>query len=168
MIYLLDTNVIIDANRDYYPMDRVPEFWDWLIEKGNHGVIKIPNEMFFEISIGTDKLAEWIKGKEIRDSLILDEEVNSELLSRIINEGYGSDLSDIEVADIGRDPFLIAYALNSKEPRVVVTTETSKPSRSRGKRKIPDVCKDFDISCINTYELIKQLDFSTNWKSKPQ
>ena len=31
MLYLLDANVFIDANRDYYPLDRFPEFWDWLV-----------------------------------------------------------------------------------------------------------------------------------------
>ncbi|MCY4508918.1 MAG: DUF4411 family protein [Acidobacteria bacterium] len=32
MLYLLDANVLIDAHRDYYPLGRVPEFWDWLID----------------------------------------------------------------------------------------------------------------------------------------
>lgn len=35
MLYLLDANVIIDANRDYYPLERVPEFWAWLVDCGN-------------------------------------------------------------------------------------------------------------------------------------
>ena len=33
VLYLLDANVLIDANRDYYPIHRVPEFWDWLHAK---------------------------------------------------------------------------------------------------------------------------------------
>jgi len=31
LLYLLDANVLIAANRDYYPLGRVPEFWDWLV-----------------------------------------------------------------------------------------------------------------------------------------
>lgn len=31
MLHILDANILIDANRDYYPMDRVPEFWEWLL-----------------------------------------------------------------------------------------------------------------------------------------
>ena len=38
MLYLLDSNVLIDANRDYYPIERVPEFWDWLVAMGELGV----------------------------------------------------------------------------------------------------------------------------------
>ena len=30
LLYLLDANVLIDAHRDYYPLGRVPEFWDGL------------------------------------------------------------------------------------------------------------------------------------------
>jgi len=34
VLYLLDACVLIDANRDYYPIARVPEFWEWLLEMG--------------------------------------------------------------------------------------------------------------------------------------
>ena len=41
MLFLLDTNVLIDANRDYYALDRVPEFWDWLVHFGTEGQVKM-------------------------------------------------------------------------------------------------------------------------------
>jgi len=40
MLYLLDANTLIDAKRDYYPIDRVPEFWSWLIFQGQQGINK--------------------------------------------------------------------------------------------------------------------------------
>ena len=46
MLDLLDANVLIDANRDYYPLGRVPEFWDWLIDLSTSQQVKIPMEMF--------------------------------------------------------------------------------------------------------------------------
>ena len=49
VLYLLDANVLIDANRDYYPIERVPEFWDWLVEMGELGRVKIPLEIYEEI-----------------------------------------------------------------------------------------------------------------------
>ena len=48
-LYLLDANVLIDANRDYYPIERVPEFWDWLLEMGRNGSVKVPEEIVDEI-----------------------------------------------------------------------------------------------------------------------
>ena len=32
MLYLLDANVLIDASRYYYPIQRVPEFWGLISE----------------------------------------------------------------------------------------------------------------------------------------
>ena len=49
MLYLLDANVLIDANRDYYPLGRVPEFWDWLIDRATKHQTKIPVEMYEEV-----------------------------------------------------------------------------------------------------------------------
>ncbi len=49
VLYLLDANVLIDANRDYYPIARIPEFWDWLLEIGRLDRIKVPQEIYEEI-----------------------------------------------------------------------------------------------------------------------
>jgi len=46
VVYLLDANVLIDANRDYYPLERVPEFWDWLEFQGGLGRVKLPLEVY--------------------------------------------------------------------------------------------------------------------------
>ena len=70
---------------------------------------------------------------------------------------------DDELKTIGRDPFLISYALRELQDRCIVTTESSKPSRQGANRHIPDVCKDFNIRCINNFQMIKAMDFSTSW-----
>ena len=49
MLYLLDANILIDANQYYYPIERIPEFWEWLVEKGTTGVLKVPQEIYDEI-----------------------------------------------------------------------------------------------------------------------
>ena len=59
MLYLLDANVLIDANRDYYPLERVREFWEWLVHCGRQDLIKIPLEVYEEIRDGSDGLCEW-------------------------------------------------------------------------------------------------------------
>ncbi|MEJ1354792.1 MAG: DUF4411 family protein, partial [Candidatus Sedimenticola sp. (ex Thyasira tokunagai)] len=46
MIFLLDANVLINAKNFYYPIDRVPEFWDWLVHQGETGNIKVPVEIY--------------------------------------------------------------------------------------------------------------------------
>ena len=162
MLYLLDANVLITANNDYYPLGRVPEFWEWLVECGNKQQVKIPVEMYEEIVKGDDNLTRWLKGN--RDALLLDENVDEKLVARVTESGYAPDLSDEELEQLGRDPFLIAYALGDPERRLVVTTEVSKPKRQRANRHIPDVCQDLGVRCCNTFEFVKVLDFTTDWQ----
>ncbi len=170
MLYLLDANTLIDAKRDYYPIERIPEFWDWIIYQGKQTKIKIPIEVYEEFSDSKDKdgekdsLATWAEQIEVKDSLLFQEEVEQDLVARITYGGYLANPTDDELESIGRDPFLLAYALKDIENRCVVTTESSKPSRKGANRHIPDVCRDFNIRCINNFQMIHELNFSTNWK----
>ena len=162
MRYLLDANVLIDADRDYYPLDRVPEFWDWLIFQAEDGTLKVPNEIYDEVIAGSGQLVEWLKDN--RDTLVLDDEADPAMVQQVVSEGYAPDLSEDEVERLGRDPFIVAYALGSDSDVTVVTTEVSKPSRRRANRRLPDVCADMDVPCINTFALVRALDFSTDWQ----
>lgn len=162
MLYLLDANVLIAANRDYYPLGRVPEFWGWLVDCGGRRRTKIPVEMYEEVIAGKDDLTRWLTGH--RDALLLDENVDEALVARVTESGYAPDLSDEEVERVGRDPFLIAHALRVPAQRTVVTTEVSKPTKRRANRHVPDVCRDLDVRCCNTFEFIKALDFTTGWR----
>ena len=165
MLYLLDANVLIDANRDYYPLERVPEFWEWLENAGENGQVKIPLEVYEEISDGNDELASWVKQEQIKAAFLLQEEVDVSLVSYATDQGYAPDLTDDEVVKIGRDPFLIAYALKDGASRCLVTTEVSKPSRRRANRHLPNVCADLGVKCCNTFEFVRALNFSTRWNS---
>jgi hypothetical protein len=163
VLYLLDANVLITAKNSYYAFDRVPEFWGWLVHVANHGSAKMPVEIYEEIKDGSDALAVWVRERANKDALVLDEEVDPLTVARVIDQGYAADLTDIEVEKIGRDPFLIAYAL-AGQGRCVVTTEVSKPTVIRANRKIPDVCKGLGVACIDTFAFLKELNFTTSWR----
>jgi hypothetical protein len=108
-------------------------------------------------------LVEWLKTNN--DTLVLGEEAAVELVARVTEQGYASDLTDEEIVKVGQDPFLVAYALVDRQNRSVVTTEHSKPNRTRANRKLPDVCNDFNVPCINTFALIQELNFHTGWSA---
>ena len=169
MLYLLDANTLIDAKRDYYPISRVPEFWDWLIFHGQQGNITIPVEVYEEFSDSRDKhgkkdsLATWAEQVEVKDALFFEEEAEQDLVARITYGGYLANPTDEELEKIGRDPFLLSYTLKDIENRCIVTTESSKPSRLGANRHVPDVCKDFNIRCINNFQMIREMNFSTSW-----
>ena len=56
MLYLLDANVLIRAHEDYYPIDRVPQFWVWLLGLAEAGHAKLPFEIYHEIAVSTGPL----------------------------------------------------------------------------------------------------------------
>lgn len=165
MLFLVDANVLIDAHRDYYPIERVPEFWGWLAHLGTVGKLKVPIEIFEEVAEGADNLATWIKLAEIKGALLLDAESDPSLVTEAVSRGYAPDLSDDEVPRLGRDPFLLGHALRNPARHCVVTTEVSKPSRLRANRHLPDAARSLGVACCNTFELLRRLDFRTNWRS---
>jgi hypothetical protein len=168
MLYLLDANVLITANSTYYPLDQVPEFWTWILHQATSDRLKIPREIMDEIKAGRkddDPLLDWISAAQIQDSLVLQEAVDSALVQHVVYAGYAPDLRDDEVEKIGRDPFLIAYALADIADRTVVTTEVSRPSAQRANCKVPDVCNTLGVSSCGPFSLNRALGFRTGWST---
>ena len=165
MLYLLDADVPIDANQYYYPVDRVPQFWDWLLALGQGGQVKIPQEIYDEVTAGNDAAADWLK-KNAAD-LLLNETVLPPVVNQVISTGYAPDLTDDEIEQIGKNMFLIAYALVEPANRTVVSNEVSRPSRTRANRHIPDVCQDLGIRSINIFTLIQFLNFRASQPPRP-
>ncbi len=168
MLYLLDANVLIDAARDYYPLDRVPEFWGWLLWRAQNEVVKIPDEMWREVVRGSkDDLVAWARAH--RKELVYKGEVNTELVRRVLEEGYGPRPDRVELEKIGGDPFLVAYGMESPEGITVVTNEKEGPSKTRSNRRLPDVCRQFGVEAIDVFDLVRRLDFRTDWaEGKPR
>ncbi len=164
MLYLLDANTLIDANRDCYRIGKVDEYWDWLIHCGGQGQVKIPLEVYEELKAGRDDLSAWAKQSETETAMRFAEEADINLVRRVIEEGYAPDLTDIEIEEIGGDPFLIAYGLVDPKKRKIVTTEHSKPSARRKNRKVPDVCRQFGVMAVSAFQFGRELDFRTDWQ----
>lgn len=163
-MHLLDTNVLITAHNLYYPIQRVPEFWDWLVHMGETGTLKIPVEILEEITEGSE-LAQWLNEGDNYDALMLNEDVDPALVQTVIKK-YAHDLNDAEIIEVGRDPFLIAHALAYRADRIVVTVEASKPSTRRANRRIPDVCRDLEVRWCNSFQMLAELNFRTGWRAQ--
>ena len=165
-LYLIDANIVIHAHDYYYHMQRVPEFWSWLLFHAKSGVVKMPFETMDEVKGGKEALhAQWIKSKQIKEQLLFEEGFDGALLNHVIDNGYAPDLNDVELDKIGADPFLISYAMADPSNRVVISNEVSKPSKQRGNRKVPDVCRELGLQCHNVYYLLRELNFTTKWQA---
>jgi Domain of unknown function (DUF4411) len=172
MLYLVDANVLITAHNDYYPIDSIPEFWEWLVHQAEIGVVKMPLEIYEEIKLGgkdpqKDMLYGWAVEPSVKKHLIFGEEVDPAHVIKCTNVGYAPDLKDDELLQIGRDPFLIAYAMAKPSERCVVSNEVSSPAKTRHRKKIPDVCNAMGVKCINVFAMTRALGFKTGWKKGP-
>jgi hypothetical protein len=153
-LHLFDANVLITASNTYYPIDQIPEFWDWMGHQAHNGSIKLPVEILDEVLAGSkkeDPLLAWIT--DHKDVLRLKETVDPRMVNKVVTEGYAADLTDDELEEIGRDPFLIAYALAEPNDRCVVTVEVSAPGKQRQNRRVPDVCNTFGVTCQNPFQV---------------
>ena len=105
MLYLLDADSLIRADRLYYPLTRFPVFWEWLCHVGAAGRVKVPQEQYEEVTVGKGQLPEWLRRVEVRDAMLLDEEADPVVVAEVTLRGYG-DLDEAGLLKVGRDPFL--------------------------------------------------------------
>jgi tetrahydromethanopterin S-methyltransferase subunit A len=155
--YVIDSSSLIELNRRY-PIDVFPTLWknvEKLIEKG---FLISHKEVLKEISIMDDSLKNWAK-KQKKFFKELDEK-QMEIVRQILAKYPSLAKCDNETA--AADPFVIALAVEmGSDPqktlsqtvkgRIIVTEE-----KLRGNKvKIPFVCKDYDIECINIIEMCR-------------
>jgi len=166
---LLDANILIVANNTYYPIDAVPEFWDWLEHHCRAGIVKVPSEIMDEIEAGgqipgRDRLCDWLKQHGTRNALLLPERVDLNLVRAVVTNAYAPDLNETEVEKVGRDPFLVAYGLASPRDRCIVTAEVSAPAKRRANVKVPDACTRMGVRWCDPFALYRRLGFTTAWR----
>ena len=164
MLYLLDSNVLITANDTYYELERIRPFWDWIRAEAKRNVVKIPREMWDEITPANNDFQHWLSANQ--EDLAIHEVRSPSLVESVLLNGYGfnrSDLDDITTVEQTNDAMLIAYALADRSNRCVVTLEGAQRPDARlpkpHNRKIPLVCHRLGVTCIDTFDLIRELDF---------
>lgn len=120
----------------------------------------MPFEIHSEIAISNGLLKDWICDSSTKNALILEEDVNTDLVTQVLDKGYGEALTDSDIEKIGQDGFLVAYGL-AQQGRIIVTKETSRPSAQKGNRKIPDVCDKLNVQWTRDFEFFRILNFNT-------
>jgi hypothetical protein len=160
MLYLLDANTLINAHRTWYALNRVPEFWSWILHHAAAGTLKMPSEIYAEVEAGNDALADWVKDAAHKTALRLSEPADAAKVQVVLTK-YGPNLTDADAIKIGQDPFLVAAALGHAD-RQVVTAELWS-GKIGSNRKVPNICEDCGVPWMTPVALINELDFSTAW-----
>jgi hypothetical protein len=75
VIYILDSNALMEPNRTYYAFDLAPSFWEWLSSSSLEGRVASIDRVKDEVSAGKGDLVEWVNG--LRESFWLPETAES-------------------------------------------------------------------------------------------
>ncbi|GHS87831.1 DNA-binding protein [Synergistales bacterium] len=169
-IFLIDANVLITPYETYYPFDFAPTYWSFLEREIKSGSIQLLDKVHDEISKGKE-LRQWIGGVtgfsiiDSRDNLILEKYASIlDYLQNCKNNKNEAIYKDSALFEWSKsnvaDPWLIATAM--ARGYILVTLE--QPNRSLGtsaakSAKVPDVCKHFDLPCIDLFAMIRKLGF---------
>lgn len=152
MSYLLDANVFMAAKNLHYGLDFCPAFWDWLIHKGNTGVVFSIDKVADEIAAGTDELSAWANergGPLFRRTPAALAAQFGQVSTWATGQQYTPAAINtfLQVADF----YLVAHALAGGH--VLVTHET--PSISPARIKIPNACIGLNVRFMTPYQMLR-------------
>ena len=146
--YCVDTSSLIHAYQRSYPPDILPDLWgNRLDELIGSGRLVAPFDVLEELKQKHDDLYGWAK---IRPDMFVEIDGYQDELAGVMREF--PRLVDTKKGKSGADPMVIALAV-SENPRFTVVTEEGFGSEKSP--KIPFVCSQRDLRCINILQLLR-------------
>lgn len=152
-MYLIDSDVLIDAKNRHYGFDFVPAFWDWIAQQHQAGRVFTVQKVADEVLAGADELARWmrIQPASFRIAAGLNDQASLRAVSQWATNTHFTQgaISDfLQKADY----YLVGQAATLGY--TVVTQETS-DSTSRKRVKIPDACSAVGVSSITPFNMLR-------------
>ena len=155
MVYLLDSNTLIQAKNEYYAFDLCPGFWDWIAREHAAGNVFSIERVRRELEVGNDDLSQWAMACPAGFFLADDApslQAMATVSNWVQNENFRPEAKRSFLA--GADPFLIAQAL--AHGHTVVTHEVHIEGERR-KVKIPTVCRALNVPYERTFQVLRNL-----------
>jgi hypothetical protein len=163
--YVLDTNVFIQAHRQWYRLSFAPGFWSFLLDQHQHGLITSIDRVRKEIKKG-DRLYDWVDKAAPRSLFASSKQVAvgnkyKEIINWVMtNPKYDGAAKALFATDTDCWVMAYAYAYNM----TVVSHEV--PSQAKGRVKMPDVCKQFGIGYRDTFYMLEDLKITLKLPGK--
>lgn len=164
--YLLDSDVFIAAKNSYYAFAICPGFWNSLIHHHCSGSVFSIDKVKSELLAGRpdEDLVQWVKnhlpdgffqGSDNKDVTNAYSEI---MLWVQLNTQFSAQAKAKFATEA--DGWLVAYAKANRY--TVVTNEQPRPD-SKSRILLPDVCIQFNVTYVNTFEMLKHLAVSYEW-----
>lgn len=156
-MYLLDTNVFLQAYQILYPPDVFPGFWEWMEKIVTHPNVATVDEVISETSKKDDEIAQWINN-HVPDQSVFNTKTYRHTslrnhLFEIAKNLRKSSPGRMKKFEKGADSWLIAHAKINND--IIVTQEIAEDKKNI---KIQDICREINVDVINILEFIRDFD----------
>lgn len=154
-VFVLDADVLINANNKYYAQDLCAEFWSHLTDCNRQGTVSSIDKIYDELKGRNDDLHRWaINNKSMFASThdVRIEQTYGKMVAWVESNQYSPAAK--EEFNRAADGWLAAYALVIGA--VLVTHEQPAPGSSKHV-KLPDICKAFTIPYVDTFTMLRDL-----------
>lgn len=163
--YLLDANVFIEAENKYYGFKLCPGFWKALVaqheSKRVFSIDKVRDELVRKKNKQDDQpdpLSDWAEDtapdtffKKTQDQAVI--VAFKRMVTWVNSESQFTSAAKAEFASVA-DGWLIAHA--KVNGLIVVTHEVFEPAVKK-RVPMPNVCLEFDVENVNTFEMLEDL-----------
>lgn len=152
-MYLVDSNVLIEAKNRYYAFDIAPGFWDWLDHAHLNSLACSIEPVRDELIHGDDELAVWARSHpEFFRGVDSAATTHFGSLTQWANSRSYFSAAIQEFLSNTADFFIVAYA--KAHHHVVVTHEQPRPD-ARNRVLIPDACDAMEVTYANTFAMLR-------------
>ncbi len=155
MMYLLDSNTLIEAKNRYYGMTICPGYWSWLLRRHSQGVVASIETVGDELKRGNDELAQWAKRNKALFLPVSDAATQTAfatVAAHVASQAAQMKAGALEEFLGGADPWLIAKAMTVSDS--VVVTHEQFNLQMRRKFSIPNVCQHFGLQWMDTFAVL--------------
>lgn len=163
-LFVLDTNIFIEAHRRYYAQDLCPGFWECLRSHCRQGRVLSIDRVRTEILRNQDRLSAWVK--QAPDNLFVSSaepsvaNVFTKMMDWVQGNGQFRSEAKEEFARVA-DGWIAAYA---KVHNAVVVTHEVFSANIQKKVPLPNVCQQFGIDYQDTFTMLRQLEVRFHWR----
>lgn len=160
--YWLDADVLIQAKNSYYSFTLAKQMWDFIETQGKQGIVRSSIKVYGEIlsyEDHADELVKWCKAQK-PSGLFYPAE-------KEIQKAYG-EIADHVVKRYPERPAKVAEFLRGADGWIIAHAKCNhgKVVTHEGRRnvtakipKIPNVCHDFEVGCIDLPAMLTALKF---------
>lgn len=162
MKYIIDSNCFVSPHRSFCPTDVGVSFWNKLQILAREGKICSLDKVQDELYSNSDELKAWMESN-LEDNFFLSFESAPSIqklttitqwaaTNTFYTERAKSKFLRMDKADI----YLASFASVNPNEWTVVSMERSAPNSS-GEIKLPDVCMQYNVRCIQLEEMFREM-----------